>query len=280
MAKRGSSTKYKDILQIGDALNERHSQYVEQYVHRAHTELYQLLAEIMRYAKTITDRKERESVIVTMRKELKDRYQINTTTKTGDLGVVLRFVLRGAHRKTIFTYKRVIQHALDIDVDADDLADYLETNGGIEKLSQSNAQVATAKQQIDKKRHMAAFGKQLLNEFASTPLATFKIDRVHDNRMHDASVGGSFRYMICAYDGNYQVLDIVPMYGELEVEVLSQVACDIGNRRIYMTEDELIRFEKVKYAYALSNKLQRSEKNEAVHKAANEDAIKGQLDVA
>ena len=280
MAKRGSSTKYKDVLNSGNVLNERHMEYVELYVHRAHRELYHLLADIMRYANIVIAMKERESVIATMRKELKDRYQIKTTTKTGDLGVVLRFVLRGAHRKTIFTYKRVIQHALDIDVDAENLVDYLETNGGIEKLSQSNAQVAAAKQQIDKKRHMAAFGKKLLTDFVAEPLATFKIDRAYDSRLYDASVGGSFRYMICAYDGTYKVLDIVPMHNELEAEILTQVGCGICERQPYMTNEELVRFDEVKDSYARANKLKVVADNTTTLKAANEDVLNEQVSAA
>lgn len=134
--------EYKEFIEQSNTFNKQYRQYVDVYVHKANKELYAMLAEILDFAKSVMAEDNKGAIIATLRRVLKDEHGINTTSKTGDLGVLLRLILRGAHRKTIFTYKRVLQQAIDNGVCAEGLVDYIEANGGIEKLNESTDAIA------------------------------------------------------------------------------------------------------------------------------------------
>lgn len=254
MAKRANVEKYIGVIESANALHTRFKEYEAQYVHRAHEELYALLANILRYVRETLENKDAEAVIRAVRKQLKVVYNIKTTRKTDDVGVLLRLVLRGAHRKTLHTYGRVIKQALNNSVSAEELAGYIKDNGGIEKLRagaiETQTQAANDKQQQFSSLHLSRFAADLLNETAKKPIATFEVDDALSSRMHDTANKCQFRYMVCTYDGKYNVVDMVPMDRELEEQLLVRIAHRTSDLEYFMSDEELSTFERVKKEYA------------------------------
>jgi len=274
MAMKANVTKYADVINSGAVLHTEYKQYVDTYVYRANKELYAMLAKILQFALDVLNREDKEAVIKTIRKELKDYYALNTTTKTGGLGVLLRLVLRNAHKKTIFVYKRVLQQAIDNGIGADNLADYIEANGGIEKLRVGQAQTVAEEKLKNENKHMSGFAAQLLNETEKHPLATFTVDDALTSRMHDAANKCNFRYMVCTYNGTYKVVDIVPMDTELEQMLLARIANYKAEKLEYfMSDTEMERYERVKHEYGVANNLKAKPSRYAKAKAANDDAL-------
>jgi hypothetical protein len=277
MAKKANVAKYIDVVNCGAVLHTEYKQYVDTYVHRANKELYAMLGKILQFSLDVINRQDKEVVITTIRKVLKDDFGLNTTTKTGDLGVLLRLVLRSAHKKTIFVYKRVLQQAIDNGIGADKLAEYIEENGGIERLRVGQAQIAADEKLKKQNKHMSGFAAQLLNETAKQPLAVFTVDDALTSRMHDAANRCNFRYMVCTYNGTYKVVDIVPMDKDLEDKILTRMAnYRAAELEYFMSESEMERYERVKHEYFAANNLKAKPSVYAKAKAANDDAVNGE----
>lgn len=278
MAKRANVEKYFGVIESANALHAKYKAYEAQYVHRAHEELYALLSNILQYVKQTLENNNAEAVIRAVKKQLKSEYNIKITNKTDDVGVLLRLVLRGAHRKTLHTYGRVIKQALKNGVSAADLADYIKENGGIEKLRvgaiEAQEQAEYNKQQQKVNLHMSKFAVDLLNASEIHALATFEIDDKYSNRMHDTANRCEFRYMICTYKGGkYNVVDMVPMDKKLEEQLLVRVACRKGQLEYFMSDEELRVFEQVKHYYAAKAGIKaKPSQYSARLTAANDDA--------
>ncbi|CAN1564535.1 hypothetical protein MCERE10_03641 [Burkholderiaceae bacterium] len=277
MAKKANVAKYVDIVKCGAVLHGEYKQYVDTYVHRANKELYAMLGKILQFSLDVINREDKEVVITTIRKVLKDEFGLNITTKTGDLGVLLRLVLRSAHKKTIFVYKRVLQQAIDNGIGADKLAEYIEANGGIERLRVGQAQTEVGEKLKKQDKHMSGFAAELLNETAKQPLAVFTVDDALTARMHDAANKCNFRYMVCTYNGTYKVVDIVPMDKELEQSILARIAnYKAAELEYFMSATEMERYERVKHEYAVANNLKAKPSIYAKVKAANDDTVNGE----
>ncbi|CAN1558358.1 hypothetical protein MCERE10_03311 [Burkholderiaceae bacterium] len=279
MAKKANVEKYKTVIDSSNVVHEQYKQYVDTYVHRANKELYAMLAEILRYAEGVLERSDKDAVILAMRKVLKETYTVKTTAKTGDLGVIVRLVLRKIHRKTIFTYKRVLQQAINNSISADGLADYIEANGGIDKLRVGEVERAEEEKNNVGNMHMGAFVAKLLADEGQQKLATFEIDEKLRARMHDAANRCKFRYMVCTHDGSkYNVVDILPMDSELEQTLLARLANYKAGLEYFMKDGEMQHYEKIKQEYAAENKLKAEVSRFA--KAANDNKAAKDADAA
>lgn len=221
MAKKGNYEKHADIIDDCKQLNAQFVAYETVYVHRAHAELYKLLADIMCYVVSITELPDADEIILAVRKYLKDMCNIKTTTKTGAIGVLLRLIMIGAHRKTLFTYKRVIQQAIAAGVSADELAEYIERNEGINNLSKSTEAKALAEKkrmQEDLEGFRTAY---YLNACAEKRvLAEFVVDSKFENCVADEAGVGDFYYAICTRRmGGFSLLGFAHMDNELEAKI-------------------------------------------------------------
>ena len=218
MAKKGNYVKHADIIEDCKELNEQFAKYESVYVHRAHAELYKLLADIMRYAVSVIELHDADEIILAVRNFLKERHNIKTTAKTGALGVLLRLILLGAHRKTLFTYKRVLQQAIDAGVSADGLADFIERNEGINNLSKSTELKAIEeKRKIQEDLEAVRAGYYLEACGEMRVLAEFDIDDKLGYYARDEAGVGDFEYAICMRKmGGFKIVGFVHMYNELE----------------------------------------------------------------
>lgn len=249
MAKKANVEKYSAVIAKSNAVHEQYKQYVDTYVHRANKELYAMLAEILRYAADVFARSDKDAVILAMRKVLKDKYNIKTTTKTGDLGVLLRMVLRNAHRKTICVYKRVLQQAMNNGVDADNLAVYIEQNGGIDKLREGTAEQNTAKRNA-----MTAMDEQILGSYyllaceEMRKLGSMEINEDVYLRYADARNNDGIAFIACTHNnGKLDMLEFVEINAELNEKLLrklykdgfDKVRLDDGRRALAKRASEL-----------------------------------------
>jgi hypothetical protein len=249
-------------------------------VHRANKELYAMLAEILRYTKRVLERSDKDALVLAIRKVLKEKYGIKTTTKTGDVGVILRLVLRKVHRKTIFTYKRVLQRALNNSISADRLADYIEANGGIEKL-----RAGTAEQEAAKEYAIKVSNEQILASYyllaceEKRKLASIEISRDLEMRCSDARNSDGIVFVACNYGGGkLNVLEFVEVDKELNEKLLRKIHKDAFNRARFTIEREAL----AKRAYEL-NEMQASMfmgkiysgGKEVINEAANDYSVDG-----
>jgi hypothetical protein len=135
------------IITTADQLAEQHSAYTEQFVTRANEELYKLLGGMMALCLEVQANKCCDQIIKQMRKTLREQYQVNTQAKSTTASIVVRYVVRTG-RKTAHVYGRTIQTAIDAGVTADQLPDYIRSNGGIDAIRQKGVAATAASNAI------------------------------------------------------------------------------------------------------------------------------------
>ena len=135
------------IIAQADLLAERHVNYVSDFVTRANSELYAILAEILKLHEQLEGSKQRDKLIKLMRKNLRENYQIKTQTNTSTTALVTKYVTR-ASRKTAHVYSRVLQVAIANGVTSANLVDFIVEKGGIDRVRMA---VATAEAVKDAK---------------------------------------------------------------------------------------------------------------------------------
>lgn len=225
MAKKANVAKYVDVIGNGQVLHTEYKQYESQFVHRAHEELYALLGKIMQFVQGVLKRSDREEAISAVRKQLKDEHNIKTTNKTGDVGVLLRLVLLDAHKKTLFTYKRTIQLAIDADIDSADLADFIKRNNGIDQLSKSTEAKALADARslrLNDERILASYYLIACEEMQR--IGSVKLTEKQNAQFCDARNADGVVYVACRYsEGQMNLLDFVPANDEIHYKLLNVI---------------------------------------------------------
>ena len=225
MAKRAKIEKFFDVIKNGDALHTEYLAYEAQYVHRAHDELYALLEKIYGFVSDVLKRKDKEDAIAAVRKQLKDEYGIKTTNKTGDIGVLLRLILKKTHKKTLFTYKRTLQLAFDAGVEVCELADFIKRNNGIDKLSKSTEAKKLAEDRDERllmQRIVASYyllACEEIRRIGSIEITERQYAQICDKRNSDGVV-----FAACKYSGGQlHVLDFVNSTDELNNKILDEI---------------------------------------------------------
>ena len=225
MAKRAKIENYLDVIKNGDALHTDYLAYEAQYVHRAHDELYALLEKIYGFVSDVLKRKDKEDAIAAVRKQLKDEYAIKTTKKTGEIGVLLRLILKMAHKKTLFTYKRTLQLAFDAGIEANELADFIKRNNGIDKLSKSTEAKKLAADRDERllmQRIAASYyliACEEMRRIGSIDVTEQQQAQICDKRNSDGVVFAACKYS----DGQLHVLDFVNAADELNNKMLDEI---------------------------------------------------------
>lgn len=163
-----------------DALAERHQQYVAEYVARGNTELYTMLAEILKVHELLIANPAKEKLIKKIRRLLKENYNIKTQNNTKTTALVVKYITR-ASRSTAHVYGRVMDIAISEGVTSDGLAAYIEAKGGIERVRKAvdSAEIAKHKQQVEK------FSLEALKEhmISRQPIASIELDKTFYQNM-------------------------------------------------------------------------------------------------
>ena len=152
MAKsKSSSLLLNQAIASADALALRHDDYVDQFVARAHTELYAMLADMMQCCLDVAASPLCDAVLKKMRLDLKEKHGMRVSAKTPVVAVVIKYITR-TNRKTVHIYKRVIETAIEQHVCPGALPEFIASAGGIEKVRRAVAtktEQAAAKQGLD-----------------------------------------------------------------------------------------------------------------------------------
>ena len=121
------------IITHADSLAQRHASYVSEFVTRANTELYEILAEIHKLYEQVQSSKQRDKLVKKIRQHLKSSHNIKTQANTKTTALVVKLVTR-ANRKTSHVYSRVLEVALAAGVKSDCLVEFIKLKGGIDKV--------------------------------------------------------------------------------------------------------------------------------------------------
>ena len=121
-----------DALAACDELAKQNSAYHADYVVRGTQALYELLNAIYTLAIEIDSSSAKDLIIKKMRSILKER-GIKTQKNTPVMTVLVKYVV-GADRKTAANYSRVLQVAMDEQLDPGEIAAYISRRGGIGQI--------------------------------------------------------------------------------------------------------------------------------------------------
>lgn len=120
---------------------------------------------------------------------------------------------------------------------------FIKANGGIDRIRQKTVNAGLVKEKEDKQQYdndnAIAYARFYFEDFAKNPLATFSIPKEHESRIYDAARFGTFHYMIChVEDGEYKVVGALPMYEELDNQLLIQSCNQLHNRGCYTDQEK------------------------------------------
>jgi hypothetical protein len=163
------------IITHADLLAQRHQDYVSEFVTRANSELYAILAEILKLHEMITACAKSERVVKQMRRSLKDNFNIKTQANTKTTALVVKYVTR-ASRKTAHVYGKVLDVAIADGITSDGLVEYIKSKGGIDKVRKAVVSAETAREQAQQQTALEqALSKHLAN--LAKPLATLTLPK-------------------------------------------------------------------------------------------------------
>lgn len=228
--KKGLKIAIDQILSQGDALSAKQDDFYGKYVMQANFDLYDLLADIMRFSDSILLSNKKIEIISQMRSVLSTKYNIKTQKNSSDLMIIVKYVVRTS-RKTAHVYARVLGIAYREDVMADELADFIRQNGGIDRIRESNTDIQAVADKKARDEQELNFIKALLKEKAENPIADLQIPREWASEVHDSKGVSDFFYPICVpVHGGYKVVGVIPMDQDFEDKVLSRVFIDLNSK--------------------------------------------------
>ncbi len=158
------------IITHADLLAQRHQDYVSEFVTRANSELYVILAEILKLHEMITTSAKQERLVKQMRRLLKDNYNIKTQTNTTTTALVVKYVTR-ASRKTAHVYGKVLDTAIADGITSDGLVEYIKSKGGIDKVRKAVVSAETAREHAQGQKALETALKKHL-AMSTQPIAT------------------------------------------------------------------------------------------------------------
>ena len=166
--------KAQAIVSVADGLVKQQQDWQQNEYARSNARLYEILAEVLKMYEQVKDDKQLRIETV---KQMKDaltaagvRIQMNTLAIT----LFVRYVFR-TDRQRALNYSRTIQAALSEGIKAEDFAQFVEDNGGVEQCKRkfTKSDKVKAKEQAITNA-MTLVEEQLASNDAK-PLATFKV---------------------------------------------------------------------------------------------------------
>jgi hypothetical protein len=153
MATTKQKTILADVLAQVDTLSTQHDAYVQQFVTRANEELYSMLAEMMRVKEDIAASGCEEYLAQSLRKSLRERWEIKTQNNTTITALVVRHITRG-NRQLVHTYAQVIDRATAAGITSDKLVDYIRQKGSIDAIRKKTVDAEQRRQQSEQEKAM------------------------------------------------------------------------------------------------------------------------------
>jgi hypothetical protein len=129
----------KTLIAQADDLAVEHERFHTNYVIAGRMALYALLGKIYELVLKVESSVDCEFFVDQMRKSLKIKHSIRTQENSSIAALVVRYVTR-ADRKTAHVYARAIESAKASQVPAIGFSDYVDEQGGVEKIRSNQAQ--------------------------------------------------------------------------------------------------------------------------------------------
>lgn len=202
--------QYLDTLAVSkshiDQANDlalEHENFNTHYVIGGRVALYALLQKIYELVLKLETSPDQSFLVQQMRKHLKDKHDIRTQENSSPTSIVVRYITK-ADRKTAHVYARAIEAAIATNVPALGFSDYVEDQGGVEKIRASNAKTSNkSKQSLLNTLDVECDVLDYLDSKSEFPLACFELkDGVKELQDQE------FEVFVCRKrHGHYLVLD-------------------------------------------------------------------------
>ena len=225
------------IIADADSLAERHATYVNDFVTRANTELYAILAEILKLHEQVEGSKQRNKLIKRMREHLKSRHKIKTQANTKTTALVTKYVTR-ASRKTAHVYSRVLEVAIANGIDSSGLVAFIQSKGGIDKVRMAVASAEAVTQHNALIKH---YQIQLRDQLAHKP-AIGIVDLSAVRHSLPSACDVDFQHLLCRYNHvtkAHEIVGIMYPSSALETQAINEyltildVACHSDQSSFY-----------------------------------------------
>lgn len=186
------------VLTACDLLAEKNKKYHEDYVVRGTQALYGLLADIYAMGIKINLSYSKDNILDAMRRKLRDR-GLRTNFNTPLMTTLIKYVV-GAERQTAANYSRVLTIAMNENLAASELAEYISRRGGISQIH--NAELAENQKKLSK--HDAEDRQSLMREFFywskfnSKAAINYDTKKILTHQLNSSSKSASF-YVFLAY---------------------------------------------------------------------------------
>lgn len=233
-SEKAKKATVEQIVAEGLELAKMHDKYSEEYVVRGNKALYVVLAAIYEYALLINSSAFKDEIIKQMVKVLKDDYGIKTTSKTNWLTTVVKLIVKGTDRQTANNYSRVLQVALDENLAASELAQYIERRGGVAKIRATEANSVAVSNASDIAKARGGLVKDYYVNTALQSLTTIECDMKPQTWGGDGRTTseqtkltvGKFDFFITMSEGanKYRVVEHGIFSEELENQIMRLIA--------------------------------------------------------
>ena len=137
----------KTLIAQADDLALEHERFHTNYVIGGRLALYALLGKIYELVLRIESSVDCEFYVDQMRKDLKSKHSIRTQENSTTAAIVVRYVTR-ADRKTAHVYAQAIEVAKVSQVPAINFSNYVDQQGGVEKIRSTQAQNNKSAKQV------------------------------------------------------------------------------------------------------------------------------------
>ena len=225
------------IISAADTLAERHATYVSDFVTRANTELYEILAEVLKLHEQVESSQQRDKLIKRMRERLKSTHNIKTQANTKTTALITKYVTR-ASRKTAHVYSRVLEVALANGIGSADLVAFIQSEGGIDKVRMAVNSAETNKQI---KATEKTLQRQLRGQLAHKP-SIGNVDLSAVGHTLPLASDVDFQHLLCRYNHvtkAHEIVGIMYPSSVLESQAMSEyltmldVACQSDQSNFY-----------------------------------------------
>ena len=208
------------VIACADSLAERHALYVNDFVTRANSELYEILAEIHKLYEQVEGSKQRDRLVKKMRERLKSIHNIKTQANTKTTALITKYVTQ-ASRKTAHVYSRVLEVAIANHIGSADLVDYIKRMGGIDKVRMAvNSAAAVAQANATAKNHQQQLRSQLKHKQGIA-----RVDLSAITHTLPSATDVEFHHVLCRFNHvtkTYEIVAVLYPSSALETQAMDE----------------------------------------------------------
>lgn len=266
-AMRDSFAATANLLQAGDVLAAQAKSYDEFDVKNTATKnskLYQLLADISKFAENVKAQPNVEDIIKGMRHKLSNEFDIKTQANSPVLNIIVRYVTR-TNRKNACIYARVLKVAEAKNIKSTELEEFITNKQGIQNVRPD----LTEKQELKKAERIKeakvydswsryAACKLSNKAFTGDVLGEIKLTTAQDTERLCGKTSSDFVHLFgFMHNGKLSVVDFAPA---VTVEQEFKMLAEYGYFEMYRMQSKLgedkafdVFNDKVKHLFEMFN---------------------------